>query len=452
MVLALLIVGVSMVLLVGSMPVLAEEKEASATEEILQILKDKGEISDAQYDALKEKAAAEQSDWNVRWKDGLRVEKKDGSIKTRWGGRIQLDWATISADDDFEAALNEAGESGTLDGTGVEFRRLRLFTSGTLYDKVGYKLQVDFAGNTVATKDAYIDYLKAPFVGKIRVGQFKEPFSLEEITSSKYITFMERALPVLAFAPSRNTGIAIGNKAFNDRLKWDLGYFYNTDDAGESFTDFANENLTARLAGAPWFRDESHLLHVGLGYTHQFRDENDENSTLRYRARPEAHMTSVRLVNTDRFNAGGADLINPELAVVFGPFSFQGEYFWVNTDAPDVDDPTFTGWYAYGSWFITGESRTYKGFKFDRVKPNNNFNIGEPGWGAFELALRYSSLDLTDGAVEGGEEQNITAGFNWYLNPSSRIMLNYVLADLQNRADVPDDDTNIIQARFMVDF
>ncbi len=114
---------------------------------------------------------------------------------------------------------------------------------------------------------------------------------------------------------------------------------------------------------------------------------------------------------------------------MFGPFSLQGEYFWTNTDAPDVDDPSFTGWYAFGSWFVTGESRTYNDGAFDRVKPTNNFYIGQPGWGAVELALRYSALDLTDGGIEGGEQQNVTVGINWYLNPSYRIMLNYVNAN-----------------------
>jgi hypothetical protein len=153
--------------MVWSAPAPAEEKEKkTVTEEILDILKDKGEISDQEYDELKKKAEAEKEgpEWKAYWKDGLRVERKDGKIKTRWGGRIMLDWANISADETFEDALVAEGESGPLEGTGVEFRRLRFFTSGTLYETMGYKLQIDFAGQDADIKDAYIDFLKVPYV------------------------------------------------------------------------------------------------------------------------------------------------------------------------------------------------------------------------------------------------------------------------------------------------
>jgi phosphate-selective porin OprO/OprP len=431
--------------------------EPSVSEEILEILKDKGEISDQKYQELKDKAEAEKKEqgaWKTYWKSGLRVESQDGKFKSRWGGRIMLDWAIISADDEFEQQLEDVGESGPLEGTGVEFRRIRLFTDGLFYDTVGYKVDLDFAGAEVAFKDVYAQLVGVPFVGNIRVGHFREPFSLEELTSSNYITFMERSLPVLAFAPSRNTGIGIGNNVFQKRMRWDLGYFYEVGNDGEFFEDFNESQVTARVAGQPWYQDESHFLHLGVGYSHLFRDEDEDDASLRFRARPEAHITSTRLANTGNFSADAADKLNPELALVFGPFSLQGEYFWVNTDAGDVDDPTFTGWYASGSWFITGESRAYSqsSAKFSRVKPNNNFSFSEPGWGAFELAARFSTVDLTDSDIEGGQEQNFTGALNWYLNPNARIMFNYVYADLEDRADVDDDSANIFQVRFQVDF
>ena len=265
---------------------------------------------------------------------------------------------------------------------------------------------------------------------------------------------MERALPTLAFAPSRNTGILLWNSVLNKRLVWEAGYYYDVGDSGDYFNDYSNTNFSARVAGTPWYRDKAHLLHLGLGYSHKFRDKNISGARLRFRARPETHITDMRLANTGRFLADGADLINPEAALVYGPFSAQGEYFWLQTDAPDVNDPRFEGFYLYGNWFITGESRKYsqKGGTFGRVKPKNNFHFGQPGWGAFEVALRYSVLDLTDSEIEGGEQQNITAGLNWYINPSIRFMFNYINADLKNRENVPNDKINIFQARFQVDF
>jgi phosphate-selective porin OprO/OprP len=455
----LLLAGLVSWAMVWSAPATAEEKEKkTVSEEILDILKDKGEISDQQYDELKKKAEAEKEGpkWKAYWKDGLRVESKDGKIKTRWGGRIMLDWATIRGEESFEDALEAEGESPPLEGTGVEFRRLRFFSSGTLYETVGYKLQVDLTGQDVDLKDAYIDIKKIPYVANnvLRIGHNKEPISLEELTSSKYITFMERSLPTLAFAPSRNTGILLWNNVLNKRLVWELGYYYDVGDSGDYFNDFSNANLSARVAGTPWYRDKTHLMHLGLGFSRKFRDQNVSGARLRFRARPETHITDMRLANTGRFFADDANLLNPEAALVWGPVSFQGEYFWLQTDAPDENDPKFEGWYLYGSWFITGESRKYdqKGGTFGRVKPKNNFHIKEPGSGAFEVAARYSDLDLTDSEIQGGEQQNITLGLNWYLNGSTRFMFNYVKADLKKRENVPNDKIDIFQVRFQIDF
>lgn len=449
-----IIVLMAMIFLNGTLPWAAEK---SVSEEILDILREKGEISEQRYEELKKKAEAEQeeqSEWKVYWKNGLRVESKDGKFKSRWGGRVMLDWATINAGSDFEQQLEAVGEDSPLDGTGVEFRRIRLFTDGLFYDRVGYKVQLDFAGQDADLKDVYMQLVKVPYAGRIRVGHYKEPFSLEELTSSKYITFMERSLPVVAFAPSRNTGIGIGNNAFEKRFRWDLGYFYDVGDDGDFFDDFNNYQLTVRVAGQPWYRDNTHLLHLGLSYSHLFRDDDEDDARLRFRTRPEAHITDVRLANTGQFFADDADKLNPELAFVYGPFSLQGEYFLADTDAGIVDDPTFTGWYVFGSWFITGESRSYSqsSATFGRVKPKNNFSIGKPGWGALELAARYSTVDLTEEDVNGGEQYNITGGLNWHLNPNTRIMFNYIYADLEDRAGVDDDDINIFQARFQVDF
>ncbi|MDJ0783113.1 MAG: porin [Desulfosarcinaceae bacterium] len=431
--------------------------EKSVSEEILDIMKDRGDINTDDYEALKKKAAAEReasTDWKAYWKSGLRVERTDGRFKSRWGGRVMLDWAAIDSESDFEEQLEAAGESAPLKGNGVEFRRIRLFTDGLIDDAVGYKVQVDFVGQDVDLKDIYLQRVNVPLLGRIRVGHFKEAFSLEEQTSSKYITFMERSLPVAAFAPGRNTGLGVGHTAADKRLRWDLGVFYDVGDDGDFFADYNNFQVTARAAGQPWYQDKRHFLHVGLGYSHLFRDEDEADARLRFRARPEAHITDVRLANTGRFLADNADKLNPEVALVYGPFSIQGEYFLTLTDASDVDDPTFQGWYAFGSWFITGESRSYKqsSASFDRVKPNNDFVMDGSGWGAWELAARYSTVDLSDEAIEGGEQTNITGGLNWYMDAHTRLMLNYVYADLEDRDEVEDNDASIVQARFQIDF
>lgn len=435
----------------------AEQK--SVAEKILEILMDRGDITLQQYQELKKEAQAEhealirpkEDDWDVKWKNGLSAESPDGNFSIKLGGRIQIDWASISADDEVENALGDDFE-----GFGTEFRRARLFMSGMIYKVAEYKAQFDFAGDEVTAKDLYLGLTDLPVMGKVRVGHQKEPFSLEEQTSSKYITFLERALPNV-FSPGRNMGIQIMNSALEKKLFWGAGVFWDTEDGADNFNDFADYNITARVAGTPWYSAGGRrLMHLGLGYSHLFRD--DVETEFRFRQRPEVHLAQARTVDTgdtnvfDRFYDSG-DLIGAEAAVVFGPLSVQGEYIQAMVDGAN-EDYDFTGAYLYAGYFLTGESRPYKGGSFSRVKPNNNFDL-QGGLGAWEIAVRWSYLDLNDGGIDGGEETNYTVGVNWYLNPALRVMVNYVYGNVEDRTiggTISDADINSVAGRFAVDF
>jgi phosphate-selective porin OprO/OprP len=120
---------------------------------------------------------------------------------------------------------------------------------------------------------------------------------------------------------------------------------------------------------------------------------------------------------------------------------------------------SFSGFYAFASYFITGESRAYipSEASFGRVKPKNNFGLKSgSGPGAWEVALRYSYVDLNDEDVQGGEENNVTAGLNWYLNPNVRIAFNYIFAHVEDSNAgtrfLKEGDTNIFQTRFQIAF
>jgi len=463
--------------LVGSLltvsPARADEK--SIVEEILGILKTRGQITDAQYEELMAKARKEkmkEAEETVEAKDMEEPEKKatGGALQSFWdhgvnfvspdkqlaikfGGSVMLDWGFVDADDPFNRGI-EAAEGDTLDGEGVEFRRARLYVSGTLYDSVVFKAQYDFAGGDSTFKDMYLGLKDVPAVGHILVGHFKEPFSLEEQTSGKYTTFMERSLPN-SFSPGRNTGVMIYDAALGGRLHWALGGFYNADDFGDGFNDATDVNITARLTGAPITADEGReALHLGVSYSRQMRDEADPASLVRYRERPETHITDARLVDTGGIPADGVDLVDLEAAFVWGPFSMQGEYMTAFVDSGAAGDPEFRGFYVYASYFLTGESRPYKpeAGTFSRVKPRTNFHPAQGGLGAWEVALRYSRLDLTDESIRGGEMSDVTFGLNWYLNPSVRFMFNYVNSDLDDRAAAPDGDVDSFMSRFQFEF
>ncbi|RMF25515.1 MAG: porin, partial [Deltaproteobacteria bacterium] len=155
-------------------------------------------------------------------------------------------------------------------------------------------------------------------------------------------------------------------------------------------------------------------------------------------------------VDTGSIAADAVDLFGAEAAVVLGSASLQGEYMHAAVDASSGSSPDFAGYYVQASYFLTGERRPYKRSHgaFGRVKPRRNF-LGKEGRGpgAVELAVRYSSLDLSDAAVAGGELDDVTAGVNWYLNPNTRVMANYVHADLDAAGEA-----DVFQMRFQIDF
>ena len=119
-------------------------------------------------------------------------------------------------------------------------------------------------------------------------------------------------------------------------------------------------------------------------------------------------------------------------------------------------DPEFDGWYAQASYFLTGESRPYKGNvgNFDRVKPKSPFSLKNGGWGAWEVLARIDNLDLNDASsgVEGGEMTDITLGLNWYLRDNARLMFNYVDVNTDEKAVEADDDPKVMTVRAQWDF
>jgi len=142
-------------------------------------------------------------------------------------------------------------------------------------------------------------------------------------------------------------------------------------------------------------------------------------------------------------------VLGTEAAVTSGPVSVQGEWITLSTTAPDgvtVPEVTLTSFYAYVSWFVTGENRVYKKGTFSRVKPASPYD-GDGGKGALELAARFSSDDFDT----VGDAKAVTVAANWYLNQSTRVMLNFVRSEGTNTPDLSGVITSIL-ARFQIDF
>lgn len=410
--------------------------------------------------------------FRVYWKDGLNMETRDKEFKMKASGRIMNDWTWHSADDPTEKAIRFGLGADNAFEDGTEFRRARLGMSGEIYERVLFKGEWDWVDGDAEFKDVYVGVQKIPYLGKITVGHQKEPFGLEELTSSKYITFMERA-PV--FAPARNTGIEIRNDAFEEHMQWQVAAHRETDDFGDSgdgnndtVSDDGEYVFTGRITGTPWYEQEGRrLLHLGLAASRRSPHEDEQ----RYRERPPVHQTT-RFIDTGTTDRFGFDVIYDKIylfgtegALVYGPFSMQGEWSLAHNDRKNRenfnlpgnqgepnDDVDYRAWYVYASYFLTGENRNYKHSYgvFDKIKPRDNFYDKKTGWGlgAWELALRYSDIDLEDASVNGGEMDDITVGINWYLNPNARVMFNYVLVDLERQIIFNDPPASDRQKRF----
>jgi phosphate-selective porin OprO/OprP len=256
--------------------------------------------------------------------------------------------------------------------------------------------------------------------------------------------------------PGRNTGIRFLNFLDHPRLSWSLGFFKETDAAGDGFSDNGDYNITGRLTVTPWYEDKGRqVLHLGLGYSHKIADES-----LRFRKRLETHISDLQPVDTGRIPADGADMLGPEAALVWGPFCLQGEYWYTRVDSEDFDDPELKGYYLTASYFITGEHRNYKlkgndGAEFSLVDIKAPFDPARGTWGAWEAAARYAAMDLNDNTLYGGKTDSLTLAVNWYLNSNLRWSFNYVASNVKDsyaKAGIANADADIFQTRLQVSF
>ena len=433
---------------------------------ILGILRDKGDISEARYQELmdmlarKEQAPAvapaapvakaEKPAYRVFWKGGPRMESTDGDVKFRLSGRIHNQYGYIWADDDIENSF------GDVDNFRGFFRRARLGVAGTLYDRWGFKAEYDFAGGDVDFADVYVEAKKVPVAGTITVGHFKQPLSVDEMTSTNNNWFIERSQANEAFYGGRDTGLLLRNGFLDKRVTISLSGQVGANSSGDSPFDDEFYTFIGRVTGLPWVDADGNVLHLGAGWRHTFLPSD---GTVRFRSRPETAVTNVRFVDTGDIAAESADLLVGEAALAYGPWNAVFEYFGNFVDAETGGDPYFSGFYGLVSYFLTGDKRPYNrtrgGFSSVKIADPMTFKDGG-GYGAWELAGRFSRVDLNDESIKGGKQNIYTAGLNWYPIGGFRFMLNYSYVDVSDSdaGDEPLDDgsAHVVQSRFQVNF
>lgn len=363
----------------------------------------------------------------------MNAQDKKEKIKfkptIKFNGRVQYDFEFIKPTWD---NITEE-EQGIANFNGNEFRRAYLSAKGKIGNKLGYKIEFEFAGSKIGYRDVYISY-DAGKAGKFAVGSMAEATGLNMTTSSKYITFMERAM-LTSFQDFRwGAGFHYANFKAIPNATFQMSLTNNgSNDAGYK-DPYLEEgmNFVARATYAVINNKENNtLVHLGVNF------DKRQGKTVAFR--PENHMgNKVHLFQVyDPIEDDMVDLASDsrsdlgfELATNFGPVSIQGEYK-MNNNTFDALDKTYAvnTYYAFVSYFITGEHRPYKHGTFGRVKPKNDVDNG--GFGALEVAARYSAVDNSDYVTLGSYDglSNITLGLNWYLNAHARVMYNAVLTD-----------------------
>ncbi|HXG29527.1 MAG TPA: porin [Nevskiales bacterium] len=358
----------------------------------------------------------------VDTKGGIKVKSDDGQFVGEFNGRMHYDIYGFSNDGNIR---NDNGD---------DFRRLRLSGKGTMYGVYEGKIEIDFRTNrangessNVVMRDVWLSYSGFE-LGKLTAGHQKVPMGLDELTSSNYIWFIERAAPVSLITDGAHRR---GLQFSGQRGNWTyavMGYDSNNRNAADTDSGATERNGSAgfgyggRLTWTP-LKDKAQVLHLGLSAAKE-EAENLSDRTTRY----EANLADSVLV-ADFLAApdDGDDLTKYgiEAAYVSGPFSMQAEYLNAKVSSDAAGDPEFGGYYVAASYFLTGESRPYRASNgtFDRIKPNGKN-------GAWEVLARYSTVDGEVDTRDDNEISNITLGLNYYINPQIRLMANIMQADV----------------------
>ena len=449
-------------------------------------------------DAGKDEKAAEPYEvgtdtaFKSNWNNAFDAESANKDFRVKIGGRTQVDAAAFSVGPGPDQRPDQAGLEPAIANT-ANIRRARFRIEGRMYEMYDWACEYDFvnqinvnnekfpsekdAGPLTAVTDLWMQVREIPILGTVRIGNQKDPYGYEHLTSSRWLNFMERSFNQDAFEGPFNNGFLPGIQILNNNeagdVAWQVGEFKNTSNPF-GFSNSSGGSMTVgRLVYLPVYEDEGRkLLHLGVsGRTMEPRRQylafdadglpiGNPAPAVRFRSRGDIRNGPPGPLNSIYADAGllsgtWQNMIGLEFVGNNGPWSFQSEYFgsWLYNakttgigasgtfgQQPPKNTPVGTvyyqGGYAEVLYFLTGESRTYSKieYRFDRPIPHNNFYALRGGGsgrrlsvseGAWQVGVRYNYLCLNDGEVNGGVLNGMTLGLNWLLNPNARVYFNY---------------------------
>lgn len=379
-------------------------------------------------------------------------------------GFFQLDSAYFGQSNESVATLGDIQD-------GAGFRRARLAATGNVTARGSYMMEFDMAQAQARFVDVWGQFSDTP-LGNIRIGRFRQPFGMSELTGIREIALLERPTP-FALSPFRQTGIMFSNNAFGDSMTWAVSGFRTiSDNFGNVYGDDGGYGTAERLTFLPIDRGDHFVVHWGLD--HSYLDP--ARGQLQIASQDEIFIgqqpnlgpgglsvlpiiTVPPFINSGVFNVDHAHLFNVESAVSLGRALLQSEYRWSNLSLPTGEDASVHGGYITARWVLTGETIPYNRAAgvFGRVKPDCPLDVRQGQWGAWEVAARYSSTNLNPlfglPGVTGPTRRlnSFDLGLNWYMWNNAKSQLNWVNGSL-NDPVLGDSVTNTIAARLQFDF
>lgn len=404
-------------------PLSPEEAAAKAA-----FLQEQVESLQAQLDALKKQMGVV----TPSWKGAPQFEDKEAGFSFKPKGFMQFDAGYVGA-----PGPERSGTVGGLNynnlGWNTRARRLVFGAEGTLPGGFGYKAEFNFAQGGVDYEDVILTYQRPKSPLQVTVGNFYPLSSLDTMTSSRLVSFLERASFTDAFGYNRRLGIAVGMIDPADQYTLTAGVWSQE----INNASFNRTGWQASIRGTYSPTLGSARLHLGANFQHRVAQRDVQN--VQYRSRPFTQVTDQRFVDTGAIAADGDDIAGIELGAIMKSFHFAaeaqkawvrgyrpGETFGANNGAGGglfyAGDPSFTGGYAEVGYYFTGETRGYKGGRWDRTKVLKPF--GDGGWGALQANLRIDYVDLRDrvgsGAtlaapnyINGGRQLGYEASLIW---------------------------------------
>jgi len=502
-------------ILLGSHSAFANDSdELEKLRALVQDLDQKIRVLDRKNELAEEAAAAKKKETPIlnASEKGFGFKSADGNFEIKLKGVVQADGRYFeSGQNTVTQAASGASTAGYLTSedanTGSLLRRVRPTIEGTVFDKYDFRFTEEFGEDKVTSNsgivDAYIDARFDPSF-KLRVGKFKPFVGLERLQSAADIKFIERSYVTNALLPNRDLGAAIHGDLFEGKLNYSLGIYNGVADGGDIKTSAdvnKDKDYSARLFATPFKNDDTPLAGLGFGLAATYGDVsgqvkdtvNGSTSELTSGYKSEGQQTIFKYIDGTVLRSGlggtasnvvgtpsvsgvasdpGADWLAkadgrryrfaPQASYYYGPFGVLAEYARVSeqvgvgrTSANTVT-LNHEAWEIGASYLVTGEDASFKG-----VKPKQNFDFNKGTWGAWELAARYSELNLDDdtfvfgtssGAIAGNSVTKAqatalnttkhwlyadpktsvksahtwTTGINWYLNPEVKFSLNYL--------------------------